>query len=96
MADFVEDKQQILEEERVRAFLDELTMLARKYGIEVSSEGNVDVPSLRNIRAVDANQGRYEIFWSTVFADSPVERGPIDFQFVSKAELENIIDLEDI
>lgn len=90
------DKQQILDQERVEAFLDELTMLTRKYGIEISSEGSIDVPSLRNIRHEDVNSSRYTLFWSTLFSDGPQERGPLDFILEYRAELVNEINLEDI
>lgn len=108
---FINDKLQRIDREKLEAFLDELTMLTRKYQLVVTSEGNLDVASIRAAPFEDVHRGRYESFWNIdkggLFAygsddpgdsskDPTVLQGPIEIVFTPQGELRNLIDLENL
>lgn len=80
---------QIIPQDKLEAFLDELTMLTRKFQLIISSEGSRDIPAIRVSSHQEVNQGRYEPFFNLQEQEAPVE-----FVFVELAELENIIDID--
>lgn len=98
---FIGDRTQRIKTEDLLAFLDELTVLARRYKLIVSSDGSVDIPVVKQIPFEDAHQGRYEFFWHTqasIYPDTEIEvEGPVEFLFVYKAELSTeLIDIDNI
>lgn len=70
---------------RFLAFLDELTELTKRYNIVISSEGNIDVPSLRVVDPTIAASHRYVPFWDVQFSY------PLDFIFVEQTQ--HLIDM---
>jgi hypothetical protein len=81
-------------QEQLATFLDELTSLTRKYGLEISSEGSVDIPSIRLISHAKANSGRYLPFWTHVEQQEHVKT-PTEIFFTADAELENVVRFDD-
>ena len=50
--------------ERLLAFLEELTLLTRKYKLGIFSEGNIDVCSVRPVSFQEAHSFAYTTFWN--------------------------------
>jgi hypothetical protein len=70
--------------EQYAAFLDELTMLSRRYGLIVEGDRD-DNLALRVLPHLDVNAGRYEVV-----------EGTTSFRFEMHAELENIIKFDEL
>lgn len=83
---------QRLTQEQMLTFLDELTQLTRKYSIIVSSEGNIDVASLRKTDRVGVSRGKYIPFWRGHFSY------PLDFLWSAESEAEcvHLIDMDGV
>jgi hypothetical protein len=96
---FVGDKLQRIDRDRLLGFLDELTMLARRYNMVITGEEFSDMPSVKFAPFEDVHQGRYEVFSEGAYGDlceHPVIEGPVEIVFVPQGELENLVDLTKI
>lgn len=82
--------------EEMLAFLEELTLLTRRTLVVVSSNGDIDVNSLRKISQKDAARGRYVFFWS-IDGKSEGVRYPVDIIWQpGEDDPENLVDFDNV
>lgn len=96
--EFIGDKLQLIEEQTLLTFMDELTALARRYNLVITSEDPDGMtPTIRKAPFEDVHQGRY------IMAVHPDQRcdnsieGPVEIMFMPSADLSNeLIDIDNI